>query len=350
MKIQVLDVDEASSSLHDLLHGNDPDNANSVRRIASAHLLHLGEDDHPTISRLYDNILQSWIAPLPPDIPLRVRQRKERLARRIAAEVMLASCCIRPREMQATVTESQPQFSQDSDISVPILPSQPLEGSPINSSQWMSSQPLPSSILSQSQRPLSRLSPAYISQSQSSQTVSSRTAHSADPLTRLSKHLKFREDSVSQAIVPASVDQLLSHWKPGADPRDYEWDAAERATRTEVIDEASQRESEKARKRRERQERRQQREDELMRSQPSSQPFMFTKPTAFPRSSPGPMLGGMGSSSQAPSQPLTQVPLPASSFRSQGGFDSLTALSQVEPGRFGGRPEKKKKKTRISGF
>jgi RNA polymerase I-specific transcription initiation factor RRN6 len=55
----------------------------------------------------------------------------------------------------------------------------------------------------------------------------------------------------------------------------------------------------------------------------------------------------MSSSSQVPSQSYTQVPLPGSGPSSQGPFG---AQSQVEPGRFGGRPEKKKKKKRVGGF
>lgn len=105
------------------------------------------------------------------------------------------------------------------------------------------------------------------------------------------------------------------------------------------MDEASQKERKKERKRRERREKRQQREDELMR------PAAVSQPITFSRSSPGPMLGGMGGSSQMPSHSQGESQLSTQN----GGF--MIPQSQVEQGRFGGRPEKKKrKKGRISGF
>jgi RNA polymerase I-specific transcription initiation factor RRN6 len=336
MKIEVSDVDEASSSLRNLLYTDNESDTISTRHIASASLLHLGEEEHLTISALYDSILQNWIAPLPLDVPLRVRQRKERLARRIAAEVMLA--CARIHQSRAG-REFQLGPNQETTISMPILPSHPLRSSPGKSSQWASSQlqsspPLPLSSISEPQS--------------SPQSFPLKGSVPANPLVRLRKHLKFKEDSELHASIPANVGQLLSQWQPSTDPHDYDWEQAERASRTETVDEASQKQSEKARKRKERREKRQQREDELMRAQPSSQPFTFVKPTSFPRSSPGPMLGGIGGSSQ----PARHVPLPGAGIQSsQGGFNSFVAQSQVEPGKYGGRPDKKKKKKgRISGF
>jgi RNA polymerase I-specific transcription initiation factor RRN6 len=191
-----------------------------------------------------------------------------------------------------------------------------------------------------------------------------------DPLARLGKYLKLRDDGgpPPQTNFPPSVTQLLSHWQSGVDPSTYDWEAIERADRVENLDETTQQRIEKARKKKERRERRQQRENELAQSKPSSQPFAkpqlpsqpfvhlqpssqlatFLKPATFPQSSPGPMLG---SSIQ---RPYTQIPLPGTAFGSQSEeFPStLAAQSQVEPGRFGGRPDKKKKKkkNRVSGF
>lgn len=69
-KLNVSDVDEASSSLQQYLgteaHGDEVE----VRSIASTHLLQLGDSPQPTISALYDAILENWIAPLPPHVPL----------------------------------------------------------------------------------------------------------------------------------------------------------------------------------------------------------------------------------------------------------------------------------------
>jgi RNA polymerase I-specific transcription initiation factor RRN6 len=73
----------------------------------------------------------------------------------------------------------------------------------------------------------------------------------------------------------------------------------------------------------------------------------ISQPTTFPRSSPGPMLGGMGSSSQAPSQSRSQSQSQVPSY----GSNLIIPQSQVERGKFGGKLDKKKKKKgRISGF
>jgi RNA polymerase I-specific transcription initiation factor RRN6 len=161
---------------------------------------------------------------------------------------------------------------------------------------------------------------------------------------------------MTPTIIPPNVSKLLSHWQPGIDPSTYDWEATERVLQTETPDETSQELREKERKKKERREKRQRREDELLRakSQTSSQ-SIFAQP-AFPRSSPGPMFGGMASSSQAPIPMSSQQP---SQSQSQGGVSggfggvySVVPQSQVEPGRFGGRPDKKKKKgkSRVSGF
>ena len=124
----------------------------------------------------------------------------------------------------------------------------------------------------------------------------------------------------------------------------YNWASLERALQSEDLDEESQQQREKERKKRERREKRQQRENELMRARAElMKAKVVSQPTAFPRSSPGPMLGGMGSSSQVPSQSQIQVPSYGSNF--------MMPQSQAERGKFGGKLDKKKKKKgRISGF
>jgi RNA polymerase I-specific transcription initiation factor RRN6 len=147
-------------------------------------------------------------------------------------------------------------------------------------------------------------------------------------------------------LVP-NVTQLLGHWQPDADPHTYDWSAIERALQPEALDEESRQQREKERKKKERREKRQQRENELMRAKAISQPALF------PRSSPGPMLSGMDSSSQVPTQMSSQVQVPVldTGFKGQSGRDILGPQSQIEPGKFGGRLDKKKKKKgRVSGF
>src|SRR5689334_20454091 len=74
MKLEVSDVDEASSILRQLLRSEDLQNVAAVQRIASARVLDLTENEESTITNLYDSILQHWVAPLPSNMSIRIRQ------------------------------------------------------------------------------------------------------------------------------------------------------------------------------------------------------------------------------------------------------------------------------------
>lgn len=328
--IEVSDVDEASTLLHDLMTLRNQDSLAEAQRIATPRILHLTEDEDSTVSTLYDTMLQSWVAPLPPDVPIRVRQRKERLARRIATEVMLASTRIRMQDTQALDQPYQLRPSQDSGVSLPILPSRPAPGSPARPSQVLFRQ---SSLPTLSQLQSSPLPPF------------STPSTPMNPLDHLRTHLNIREEgTVGPTNLSSSVNQVLAHWQPGTDPNAYDWALTEQARYSKNLEDLSQKNTEKARKKKERRAKKQMREDDLMRSQPSSQPFVFRQPAAVIRSSPGPALA---SSSQVPSQPSTQPRFQDTGFQSQAG---VQPQSQIEPGRFGGRLDKKKKKKRVGGF
>ncbi|KAI8942657.1 hypothetical protein NX059_000710 [Plenodomus lindquistii] len=341
-KLQVTDVDEASTILQELLLSEAGSKASGIHRIASVRVLKLDQTEEPMIADIYDTILGSWVAPLPRDVPVHVRQQKERLARLLAAEVMLASRRIRYEDEQLPTMDLQSGPSQDSGIALPILPSKPNQGRHDATEQWPASQTLPtpphSSVLSSSMPP-------------SSPPISSfKPPAPSDPIARLSRHLQMRETPLTPTAVPPTVNMLLGHWRIGLDPHTYDWSTMEEALRVETLDETSQKQREKQRKKQERRERRQERENELMRLKAGSQPLLSSQHN-FAQSSQGPILPSMGSSSQAPSQSYTQVPLPGRGFAGPGGLDILAPMSQVEPGRFGGRPDpKKKKRGRVSGF
>jgi RNA polymerase I-specific transcription initiation factor RRN6 len=331
--IDVPDIDEASAKLGELSIGSNHQNGTELRRIASTSVLHWVDNKEHTVSSLYDVILLNWVAPLPLEVPVRIRQHKERLARRVAAEVMLASSRM-SNANDSSHLQSVP--NQQNGVALPALPSAPQDETGLPpTSQWSSQLPvMPSaSVLPSSQPPSS----PFISEFSASNAA-------LDPLARLRKHLSVRDDA--DTVIPKNIAQFLSHWQLGVNPRDYDWEATERAARPpDAGDETSQAEREKERRRKERREKRQRREDELMRAKTVTQP-------SFPRSSPGPTLGDVPSSSQVASQMPSQAPHPSHVFGGHGGFGSMVPLSQVEPGRFGGRPDKKKKKGkgRISGF
>ncbi|KAI4913679.1 hypothetical protein J4E90_005399 [Alternaria incomplexa] len=332
-QFHVADIDEASSNFQELFSSPNGQDTVDVQLIAAMRVLGLTDDGDLTISDAYDSILQTWVAPMPPDMPIRVRQRQELLARRIATELMFSSTCIRDDRIQVPAVSIQRGQSQDSAVALPILPARPKEATSNFTSRYSASQPLPTPPYSSI--PPSSLPPSSVYGSSPPEIPSMEPA-SSDPLSRLSKYLQTSKDPV---IIPPNVSQSLAHWELGKDPRVYNWVSMERTLRAEELDEESQQQREKERKKKERREKRQQRENELMRAKTASQL------NAYPRSSPGPMLGGMGSSSQVPSQSQSQSQIP---FQT-GGF--MMPKSQVERGKFGGKLDKKKKKKgRISGF
>lgn len=334
-KLQIPDVDEASLNLQDLLVEND-ENALFLQRIASARTLGLAEEeeeeDDPTISDIYDTLLETWVAPLPPTVPSRVRQSKEQLARGIAGEVIFSSLRVREHELDTAITGSRLGPRQDRGIALPILPSRPRNDDFRFPLQFSISQQLPTPPQSSVPPPsLPGSSPPVLPFTQNTLQ---------DPLARLSKHLRNRNPSKDLVGIGANASRILGQWQVGDDPNSYDWTATERDLQPEDMDEESQRQREKERKAKERRERRQQREDELARAKTASQSLMFA------RSSPGPMLSGMGNSSQIPIQSQIQSQEPISS----SGF--IAPQSQIEPGKFGGRLDKnkKKKKKRLGGF
>ncbi|OAL54311.1 hypothetical protein IQ07DRAFT_595839 [Pyrenochaeta sp. DS3sAY3a] len=326
MKMDVSDVDEASTRFQELSTSTNEhvqQAKNRLQRIGDTRALDIIGNQEPTITLTYDTILQNWIAPLPSNVPVRVRQNKERLARRVAAEVMLASTRCRRDDLEGLDNGPKPGPSQESNISLPVLPSKPAG----MEQEWLSSQSLPTASQS-SMPPSSQLLPPP-------PTKPPAPSSNSHPLTRLRKHLYIGETSTTEIDIPPNVDQLLSHWRVGDDPSTYDWDATERALRPDRFDETSQEQREKAQRKKERRAKRQQREDELMKTKAFSQPIVVQ------RSSPGPMFK---SSSQVQPQGSSQGPLPAIGFGGPGTMDLLAPMSQIEPGRFGGRQDKKKKK------
>jgi len=337
LKLHVPDVDIASVMLQELFFSEGEYTSVETERIAAAQMLNLAQTEEPTLADVYDTILQNWIAPLPREVSVHIRQRKELLARRIAAEVKLASRRLRCDNVQISITGSQRGPSQDKSIALPILPSK--HGDRIHSStkQWPLSHTLP--IMPHSAIPSSSIPPS------SPPDLPLTPPAPSDPVSRLGRHLKIGGDQPTPFTLSHNVGQLLEHWDIGSDPHTYDWSTTEFNLQEESQDEASQTKREKDRRKRERREKRQERENQLVLLRAA------TRPVLVAQSSQGPTLDNMASSSQMPSQANMAVPLPRHGFVEAGRMDMMAPMSQVEPGRFGGRPNlKKKKKGRISGF
>jgi RNA polymerase I-specific transcription initiation factor RRN6 len=327
--LEVSDVDATSAMLHNLCLSDGFDKTTGLQLVSfdGAFAMELGLRQ-ATISTLYDTILQNWIAPLPSRIPGRTRQTKERLARRVAAMVVLAN--IRLQRPVKSVTPGSPKrsqtgFSQDSGVELPNFPNNP--------------------GLSDSLEPLfSFLSSSQIPSSYGA-AIPSLPSHPA-PGTSLSQFLQITKPPP----MPPNMSQLLMHLQPNTDPSAYDWDATTRTINEQLHigdeEQVSQKDKERVKRKAERLLKRQQRERDLEKKA-ESQPLLFGREAGGLRSSPVPMTmrfkaGADKSSSQAPKTMSSQS-------QGFGGLRMGVLQSQVEPGRHGGRP-KKKMKTRMEGF
>lgn len=287
-----------------------------------------------SIAPLYDTIVSDWITPLPSKVPGRIRLAKEQLARRLAADLALASHVFCVEDL-----EEQPESQQDA---------KPLQ----ESQSWdlpmhLASSQLYNPLQSQSQSVLPTPSPTG---TPSVTTASSRaTTFSSAEVSNLMKFTTFTKPTPS--ALPRSLSKLLSHWTPGTDPSTYDWIATSRSisqrTREEEADsQLTEKQRARAHRKAERYLRRQRKEHEVSQMQmlassqmpelvvsaSQPQPASARKPVAAAAAGsysqgrqPPPAFGGMLSSSQhmGPSQ---------------------GAPSQAVPGRFGGRPPVKKKR------
>ncbi|KAF2010141.1 hypothetical protein BU24DRAFT_455279 [Aaosphaeria arxii CBS 175.79] len=341
-EIGVEDVDEASVQLQRLLDDTERDLPHHLERISLDSILRIGgeDDERATISSLYDTILAHWIGSLPAHVSIPVRQAKEQLARRISAEVILASIRIR---MDNSTGPPGTQAEQEPTVHLPILPSRKGMDQP-NVGMNSFSQPQPQTTFSWSQpaaqqgltasQPLPSLAPTGV-------TATTAEPLPVSPFTRLGQHLQFDK---LQPVTPPGIRDVLTQWTPGADPRAYQWDGkilgAEDDYDDEDDDEESRLRNLKARRKKEEQLRkRQRRELEKEQRKAESQPLIGMDRGGV-RSSPAPPMFGLGMSSQVMPQfpSSSQIPI---------------VQSQMEPGRHGGRPlmsKKKAKDKRKSGF
>lgn len=308
--LTVEDIEDATVKLQELFFTNKYVSSLEPQRIASDLVLGFGgqEAQASSLSSVYDLVLKSWLASLPGTVPARTRQSKERSARRLAAGLLLASTRIRHSNDRGNPLATDP----DSHENVGDEHSSPPPSSSQADWRLQSSQPSDSDRISLDAL---RTSKAALS----------------NPLARLSKHLHMT--NITPLEVPPSISQVLFHWELQADPSTYDWETTERAfaDELELEQEGMPKKRERARRKKERQAKRQKRENELFAGKVEtgrveSQPQLL-------RSSPGP-AGPAVSSQPAPSQ-----------------SQSFVVQSQVEPGKHGGRPLKKKKaKSRMSGF
>jgi RNA polymerase I-specific transcription initiation factor RRN6 len=299
--------------------------------------LHLGPDIIPT----YDAIVSHWITPLPAQVPGRVRLAKEQHARRIAAELALASHVLRVEDIEEpteTQEDTRTAGSQKQSWDLPMH---------IASSQMTN--PYLSQLQSQSQSALPTPSPTG---TPSVTTASSRTSISSAEISHLKKFTTFTKPT--PPTLPRSLTKILNHWSLGSDPEAYDWVATSRTisqqTREEEADsQLTEKQRARAHRKAERHIRRQRKEAQASQVQmlASSQMPELVVSASQPQAVGGATRGDRGS------KPYPYAPMGRQGSNGFGGMPGSSqsqslggpaAASQAVAGRFGGRPPAKKKR------
>jgi RNA polymerase I-specific transcription initiation factor RRN6 len=271
----------------------------------------ISSDEPPPLDfvRTYDQLVEQWVTSVSHDIPRFTCVMKERVVRGIALDLLLSSL-VRISNPPSSKAALQPVETTD-------------EAHPAEVEQ-MSSQNLPMT-LSSSQLPSSQITATQVDNSQGTSETSSKDTTNRS-YSGLSAFTTFKQPRP----MARNVANLLSHWKPGADPAEYEWQKTSNMLEEE---EARRRGGPSLPRRRSRSRRR-------------SQPPTLPEATSMPGTPIAPSIRTWGSQ---PADALPAFPLPSS----QPTLDELP-MTQMERGMFGAREVKTnlkpKKKRRAAGF
>jgi RNA polymerase I-specific transcription initiation factor RRN6 len=292
----------------------------------------------PNITPTYDAIVSHWITPLPPQVPGRVRLAKEQHARRIAAEIALASHVLRVEDIEEpteTQEDTRTAGSQKKSWDLPMH----IASSQVNN-------PYASQLQSQSQSALPTPSPTG---TPSVTTASSRTSVFSAEVSHLKKFTTFTKPTPS--TLPRSLTKILNHWALGSDPSAYDWAATSRTisqqTREEEADsQLTEKQRARAHRKAERHIRRQRKEAQASQVQMLASSQM---PELVVSASQPQAVGGNARGDSKPNSYAYTGRPPSNGFggmlaSSQSQSLGPAAASQAVAGRFGGRPPAKKKR------
>ncbi|KAF6224199.1 hypothetical protein HO133_010774 [Letharia lupina] len=343
--VSVLDLDKASGDFIDFLDDikqltseyESGKNTDEERQLMVSTILTLtlraglGIRNTAELSSIYETLIQTWIVPLSRRIPGRVRIALEKLLRDMAGNICLASYAMhigsgtrsKDDEDQTQSLEAGARFV----LPVRRRTSATSLGKGKERSDAVPSPPSASSQMSEDAgfMPLSAFAalptPEPTPSLRSRSSVSS-LAGSEDPA---SQRLRVYASLTPQPALPEKLANLLGHWQVGGDPAKYDWEAAQQAT---VTEDESEYDSQGRQRRRAEKRPKRQREN-----------------TVGPTSQPTPKrLGG-----SQPQQGQDTQDMQGSSQQTE----RVVTMSQVESGKFGGRPAKNRKmkvKARPAGF
>lgn len=275
--------------------------------------------DDPQISDVYDNLVKTWITPLSRKIPTRVRMTMEKTMRNTAAQIFLSSHAVMFGAKSADAEErgETPAPYVGEKLSLPVRRRASMSKIIKGKEQIArSSSPLASSQISEDvgflpRAPFGALpTPEPTPSLHSRSSVSSLTT-SEDPA---SLRLRAYAPLAPQPALPIKLSNYLGHWEVGAAPDFENWEKAQETFASDDEDDAGERvkQWERAQKRLKRR-----REPTVGSSfQPQTKRIGGSQPQHIQQDTQG--------SSQA--------------------TPAIATASQMEPGRFGGRPGKAAKK------
>ena len=298
----------------------------NIQSLSSMILRHDSQSVDMTLLDIYNRLVKCWISSLSPKMPSRSRVNLNRMLRTIALQVYLSFHSI---ENTASGLPAEPELPElGTAVEFPALT--------VRSKTLITPEPSQATKDSQEVHEKSRqdrrhtfvLPEASLPTPAQSRATSSQRSVSSDPTvpdesyTRLSAlaHLDF------QPVLQDTGQRLLSHWEMGTDPSAYDWAAKKEVYEREELD-AQLADDPEALKQKRRREKRMKRQAE------SSQKAAASSSQHQPMSLPTAQLPGAG----IRSDPITR---PSLGFSSQPAQRAMP-FTQEEPGRFGGRPEKK---------
>ena len=335
-RISILDIDKASGDFVDFLddikritsghdNGNNTDEGGQsvVSNILTPMMqMGLGIRDTAELASIHESLMQIWIVPLSRRIPDRVRIASERLFRDLAGQIGLASHAMHIDSRRTGEEDENQSESLDSGVPFELPVRRRISATNLGKGKEradvVSSAPPASSQMSEDAgimpppavAPLPTPEPTPSLRSRSS--VSSLVPGSVDPMI---ERLRGYANLTPIPALPAKLSNMLGHWQIRVDPAESDWQATQQAAATE---DESENESQTRLRRRAEKQRKRQREDSVG---PSSQPMRNP-------------LGG--------SQPHQGQDTRDRHSSSQQTEKAVT-MSQVEPGKFGGRQSTGKK-------
>ncbi|KAF2722622.1 hypothetical protein K431DRAFT_221558 [Polychaeton citri CBS 116435] len=345
LNMATFDIETASQHVHDLQPADGGDQSHeemtqpNETEAFTIRLLRWPNETHmhtltSNLTETYGKIVSRWIAPLQDVIRERVRLSKDRLARRMAADIILASRVIgfTPIRTALSAQHTVGPSMQTWDL--------PLRGPDASHTHEVGLDQATSTHWSQAFTPPSlptpRTTPSVITGSSS---IPSN--FSAPEVSRLTHYTSFSNGLPTS--LPRSLRQVLSHWQPGTDPEDYDWlSSRNRLLQQAEVEDVDSQLTERDRRRLQKQAEKLLRKQRKENQSSQDQTFITTSSQHLPEIavsvSQQPYSNNAMSSFNGGNIGSSQ------SLAGNGGFGA--PASQVARGRFSGRgpPVKKKRK------